>query len=171
MKQLLEENQDWSGDTLGITRVSVGVTATTATTATAAAAPPAFLSSNCFAAFAIFRIEIPERWTRNVELFLLKRTDWLHSCSFFLYKTNRKKCFVPLSKLLGLRIRAGWEFSIAKQVKVLQPSWHSQVVWKQIKGTEHGGGDSSSGSTSNYGSRGPRVGFLLGAGLFNSSLS
>ena len=93
MKQLLEENQDWSGDTLGINPVSFGVTATAATTA--AAAPPAFLSSNCFAAFAIFRIEIPERWTRNVELFLQKRTGWLHSCSFFLYKTNRKKCFVP----------------------------------------------------------------------------
>lgn len=63
----MEENQDWSGDTLGINPVSFGVTATAATTT--AAAPPAFLASNCFAAFAIFRIEIPERWTRNVELF------------------------------------------------------------------------------------------------------
>ena len=103
MKQLLEENQDWSGDTLGINPVSFGVTAATATAATtaatttaatttaatAAAAPPAFLSSNCFAAFAIFRIEIPERWTRNVELFLLKRTDWLHSFPFFTKQTER----------------------------------------------------------------------------------
>ena len=65
----MEENQDWSGDTLGINPVSFGVTATATTATTAAAAPPAFLASNCFAALAIFRIEIPERWTRNVELF------------------------------------------------------------------------------------------------------